>query len=114
MNPTWPQVDTWFDLIGNVWIGLVVIAVAVVPSWLAARNHKSIKDIRTQVVNSHPETNLRDDLDRAIAAVDSLGHDVRMLRQDLMAEEDRRRIQIGDLRDEIEHQAGHHRRRNLS
>ena len=113
MNPTWTDAQNWLDIVDHIWIGLVVIFAAGVPSFLAARNHRSIVDIKTQVVNSHPETNLRDDVDRAIAAVESLSHDVRSLRADLMAEEDRRRIQIGDLRDELDHQAGKHHRRNI-
>ncbi len=53
---------------------------------------------------------MREDLDKAITAISELGHDVRMLRQDLMAEEDHRRLQISDLRDELEHRTGKHRR----
>jgi hypothetical protein len=110
VNPTWTDAQTWLDIADHALIGLVVIMAAGIPSWLAARNHRSIRDIKDQVVNSHPETNLRDDLDRAIAAVESLAHDVRNLRGDLMQEEDRRRIQIGDLRDELEHRTAKHRR----
>jgi hypothetical protein len=47
-----------------------------------------------QTKNNHP-TNLRDDIDRAINAVEALGHDVRGIRTDLAAEEDRRRNQAG-------------------
>lgn len=101
MNPTWPAVDNLWDLVGNLWIGMVVIAAAVIPSWFAARNHKSIKDIKDQVVNGH-ENPMRFDLDRVIQAVDDLRHDVRTLRKDLMAEEDHRRIQITDLRTELD------------
>jgi hypothetical protein len=110
MNPNWTEVKDFWDIIDHVWIGLVVIGAAAIPSLLAARNHRSIRDIKDQVVNSHPETNLRDDVDRAIAAIESLGHDVRNLRGDLMAEEDRRRVQIGDLRDELEHRTAKHHR----
>lgn len=110
MNPTWPAVDNWLDLIGNVWIGMVVILAGAVPSWLAARNHRSIRDIKDQVVNGHaPEQNLRDDLDKAISAINDLGHELRGLRSDLLAEGQHRRAQISDIQDELDH-IGKHRR----
>jgi hypothetical protein len=110
VNPNWTDASNLLDILDHIWIGLVVISAAAIPSWLAARNHRSIRDIKDQVVNSHPETNLRDDLDRAINAIEQLSHDVRTLRGDLMLEEDRRRVQIGDLRDELEHRTTKHRR----
>lgn len=111
---------------------LLYFAQAGIGVWFYKRHSDNFKDskadretlkaetaaIKNQVVNGHTETNLRNDLDRVIDAVESLGdtvkdmsHDVRSLRSDLMAEEDRRRIQIGDLRDELEHRTG--KRRNL-
>lgn len=107
----WLEVNDWLDLVANAYIGLVLIAVAAIPSWLAHRSHKTIREIKGQVVNSHPETNLRDDLDRAIGAINDVADDVRGLRKDLMAEEDHRRLQINDLRDELEHRTG--KRRHL-
>lgn len=101
MNPTWPVVNDWLDLVGNMWIGLVVIAAAVVPSWLAARNHTTIKAIKNQVVNGH-EQPLRADLDRAIEAIESLADDVSGLRKAINMEEDRRRVQIDDLRGDVD------------
>jgi hypothetical protein len=85
----------------DVFTIVAVALIGIVPSWLAHRNHKGIAEVRDQVKNAH-KTNLRDDLDRAIAAVESLSHDVRGLRQDLATEEDRRRQQIAELRDDIE------------
>lgn len=107
----WLEVNDWLDLVANAYIGLVLIAVAAIPSWLAHRSHKTIRRIEGQVVNSHPETNLRDDLDRAIDAINNVASDVRGLRKDLLAEEDHRRLQINDLRDELEHRTG--KRRHL-
>ena len=111
----WVEVNDNLDLLMNVWIGLVLVAVAAIPSWLTHRSHKTIRDIKDQVVNSHPSTNLRDDLDRAIAAIEHMAEeiraDVRALKKDLMAEEDHRRLQINDLREELEHRTG--KRRNL-
>ena len=50
----WQEVNSLLDLLANVWIGLVLIAVAAIPSWLTHRSHKTIRDIKDQVVNSHP------------------------------------------------------------
>ena len=106
----WLEVDNYLDLIANAWIGLVLIAVAAVPSWYARRNHNTLTDVKNQVVNGHTATNLRDDLDRCIQAVEALAHDVRSLRADLMHEEDRRRSAVEQLYDEIDHRIGKHRR----
>jgi hypothetical protein len=110
MTPQWLEVDSWLDLVGNAWIGLVLIAVAAVPSFYARRNHATLTDVKAQVVNGHTATNLRDDLDRAINAIDSLAHDVRSLKTDLMHEEGRRRSAIEELYDELDHRTGRHRR----
>ena len=112
VTSTWVETDTWVDVISNIWIGLVLIAVAAVPTMLTLRNHRSIlknhdsiaaeaKVIRTQLVNGHTAP-MREDLDRVIHAVEALSHDVRALRQDLSSEEDRRRIQINELRDDFD------------
>lgn len=106
MNSIGFNPDGWLD----VFTILAVALVAAVPSWLAARNHSTLKDVKQQVVNGHTATNLRDDIDRAIHAVEALTHDVRSLRHDLMAEEDHRRLQINDLREELDHRTGKHRR----
>lgn len=101
MNPNWSDAQNWLDLLDHIWIGLVVIAAAAVPSVFAARNHRSISDIKREVKNAH-STNLRDDIDRAINAIEHLAHDVRTLRSDLMTEEDRRRQQIAELRADVD------------
>lgn len=109
MNPNWSDASNWLDIVDHVWIGVVVIAAAGVPSWFAARNHRSLTEVKEQVKNQHA-TNLRDDIDRAIHAIETIGRDVRVLRSDLLAEQDSRRAQISDLRDELEHRTGKHRR----
>jgi hypothetical protein len=97
--------DNWMD----VFTILAVALIAAVPSWLAHRNHKVVKEIKGQVVNGHADTNLRNDVDRAIAAITDLAQDVRNLRKSLMDEESHRRLQISDLRDELDHRTGRHR-----
>jgi len=103
-----PNPNSWLDILDHVWVGLVMLGVAAVPSLFAARNHKSIQEVKAQgdrtlaqVQNAHT-TNLRDDVDRAINAVEQLGHDFRGLRTDLQAEEDRRRQSMKELRDDVE------------
>jgi len=103
MNPNWTDAENWLDLIDHLWIGLVLIAVAAVPSYFAARNHQTIKKIEGQVVNGHKDAPpLRADLDKAITAIESLAHDVHGLRTDLAMEEDRRRQQIDELRKDVD------------
>ena len=95
---TIPDPENWLD----VFTILAVALIAAVPSWLAHRNHKIVQDIKGQVVNGHKDSPpLRADLDRAIAAIEALGHDVRSLKADLMLESDHRRLQISDLQEEL-------------
>lgn len=101
MNPNWGEVENYLDLANNVWIGFVVIGAAAIPSWLAHRNHQTIRDIKDQVVNGHTSP-LRADLDKALSAIEALAQDVTGLRKDLAMEEDRRRTQISDLADDVD------------
>ena len=103
----WANPENWLDLIAYGWYGIVLIAIAAVPSWLAARNHKTLQDVKSNVINGHA-TPMRADLDKALTAIEALAHDVRGIRQDLASEEDRRRVQINELRDDVER----HLRRN--
>ena len=94
---TIPNPDNWMD----VFTILAAVILAGIPSILAARNHRSLNEVKNQVQNAH-KTNLRDDLDRVIVAIDKLDHDFRGMREDLASEEERRRKQISELRDEID------------
>ena len=97
--------DGWLDVATIILVALI----AAVPSWLAHRNTQLTRDIKAQVVNGHKDAPpMRADLDRAIAAIDALASDIRLLRKDLMAEEEHRRLQISDLRSELEHRTGRH------
>jgi hypothetical protein len=101
---TWPaDASNLLDVFDHFIVIIGAIALAAVPSIFAARNHKGIKEVQAQVKNAHT-TNLRDDIDRAINAVEALGHDVRGIRTDLAAEEERRRRSIAELRDDVERQ----------
>jgi hypothetical protein len=104
---TIPNPDNWMD----VFTILAVALIAAVPSWLAHKNHKVVKEIKGQVVNGHKNSPpLRDDLDRILSLMDALGDDVRLLRKDLMDEEKHRRLQISDLREELDHRTSRHHR----
>lgn len=130
MNPTWTDAQNWLDILDHVWIGLVVVGAAAIPSWLAARNHRSIKDIKDQVVNGHAKEpdapKLRDDIDQmkfamerwepVLKSVPQLMHFVTKLSGQLsdmservLAEEEQRRLQISELRKELDHQTGKRR-----
>ena len=102
------NVDSWMDIVANLWIGLVVLAVAVIPGYMAAKkNARGITEIRNQVVNGHADSPpLRTDLDRVIASLDALAKDVTGLRRDIADEENRRRDQIAELRDEVNRKLG--------
>lgn len=96
------------DIISNLWIGLVLIAVAAVPSVLSAKNQRGIKTIQNQVVNGHKDP-LRVDLDRAIKSInelsgklDSLSNGLSNLRDELIHEESRRRASVQELRDDFD------------
>ena len=96
-----PDASNWLDVFDHFIVMLGAIVLAAVPSFFAARNHKGMHAVKNQVKNAHT-TNLRDDIDRAINAVEVLGHDIRGIRTDLASEEDRRRQQIRELRDDVE------------
>jgi hypothetical protein len=102
------NVDSWMDIIANLWVGIVVMAMAIIPGYMTARkNHKGIKEIRDQVVNGHADAPpMRSDLDRVIASLDALAKDVSGLRRDLDDSENRRRDQIAELRDEVNRKLG--------
>jgi Protein of unknown function (DUF2746) len=94
------NVDSWLDIVANLWIGLVVLALAVIPGYMAARrNHKGIQEIKEQVVNGH-------DLDRVLASLDALAHDVRNLRHDISEEQQLRREVIAEMRDDFNRKLG--------
>lgn len=96
---TIPNPDNWMDVATIV----IVALIAAIPSWLAARNHGAIKavaaqneEIRGQVVNGHAEAPpLRADIDRLLAAVDSL-------REATEDERKMRREQIRELREDVD------------
>lgn len=113
MNITeWPNPENWIDILDHVLVALFMLAIAVVPSWISIRGNKGIKDIKNQVVNGHTSA-LRDDLDKALAAINGLSDDllkfrqaitddVSHLRRELSDEETRRRNNISDIRSEYE------------
>lgn len=100
-----PDPQDWIDVVDHLWVGLVFLGAAVIPSVLSARNHRSIKAetqvIKDQLVNGH-KTFLREDLDKALAAIDAMARDVAALRQDLTVERDSRASQVDDLRNDID------------
>jgi predicted nuclease with TOPRIM domain len=96
----WLEVNDWYDLAANAWIGLVLIAVAVVPSWLSLRNHRSIKEV-SDSVNNRP-TALRTDVDEIRDTLNAIRDDIISLRGDLLTERESRRSQVDDLRSDFD------------
>jgi hypothetical protein len=88
--------SNFLDLFDHFIVVAGAILLAAVPSWFAHRNHKDLKEVVYQTKNQH-DTNLRDDVDRAIDAIEKLGQDFRGMRQDLAAEENRRRSEVAEL-----------------
>lgn len=101
----WFNPDGWVDLVSQILLIVGAVAVAAVPSWFAARTHRSIKSetkvIRDQLVNGHT-TFLRQDVDRALTAIQMLTQEVAALRRDLALEQDSRQSQIDDLRGDVD------------
>lgn len=114
MNITdWPNPDGWLDIIDHSLVALVMLLVAVIPTYITIKGNKGIKTIKDQVVNGHTASNLRDDLDKAIGAISVLSdelasfrsavtREVAGLRRDISDEEERRRSHITDIRSEYD------------
>ena len=100
----WFNPDGWLDLASQLLLIVGGLAIATVPTWLvAARSHKGVQRIEAQVINGHAGAPpLRADLDRVIAAIDRLSHDVTAIRRDLADEEARRRDHVTELREEVQ------------
>lgn len=89
----------WLDALTIV----LVAAMTSLTSFFAIRAHRTSEAIKAQVVNGHADSPpMRADLDRAIAAIDQLGHEVRGIRQDMISEEQRRRSHIDELRQDVD------------
>lgn len=101
MNGTWTDVQNWLDLIDHIWIGFVLIAVAGVPSYFAAKNGKEIKKVTDQVVNGH-KSPMRSDLDKVIEKLEQMSETIHSLRDELMDEETRRKESVRELRVELD------------
>ena len=97
----WFNPDSWMDVVSQLLLLTGAIAVAIVPSWYST--HKSLKKVTDQVVNGHAgKPPLREDLDRAIAAIEALGQDISALRADLHEERSSRKAQVEDLRSDVD------------
>lgn len=94
MNGAWPAVDNWLDLLGNVWIGVVVIAAAAVPAIFARRSQKLVARLDASINNGHSmEQPLRGDVDEIRATLGDIRHDLHTVKSEL-----------GDLRSELRHE----------
>lgn len=97
----WFNPDSWMDIISQFLLLIGALGIAIAPSWYTTQ--RALKKVTDQVVNGHAgKAPLREDLDRAIFAIEALAHDVAALRADLHAERDSRRSQVDDLRSDVD------------
>lgn len=99
----WFNPDSWMDIASQFLLTIGAIGIAILPSWYST--HKSLKKVTDQVVNGHGganQPNLRQDVDRAIAAVEALSTDIHALRRDLHSERQARTSQVDDLRSDVD------------
>ena len=96
----WFNPDGWLDIISQVLLVVGGLGIAIVPSWFAARAHKTSQAVLSETRNGHA-TPMRADLDRVIESIERLSHDVTAIRRDLADEETRRRDHVAELRDEL-------------
>lgn len=93
--------DVWIEVINAVF-GPLLIAVLAGIGWLIRDYLRAIRRDTSatveHVVNSHQDTNLRDDIDAIAAAVTSLRDEIRFERLERI-ESDRRIEQIAQLRE---------------
>jgi hypothetical protein len=66
----------------DVFTILAATAMVAIPSWFAARNHKSIKKVTDQVVNGHTSP-MRADLDQMRDTLNEIHTDVRLVKTDI-------------------------------
>lgn len=91
---TWPAVDNWLDLVGNLWIGIVLIAVAAVPAYFARRSQRMVAKLDRSINNGHSaDQPLRGDVDEIRSVLGHIRADLHTLKSEL-----------GDLRSELRHE----------
>lgn len=91
------------DIVSQLLLTMGAIGIAILPSWYSTK--KTLKKVTDQVVNGHGgenQPNLRQDVDRVIAAVEALGADIHGLRKDLHSERQARTSQVDDLRSDVD------------
>ena len=96
----WFNPDNLLDLVSQFLLIIGGLLIAIVPSWFAARAHKTSVAVLSETRNGH-STPMRADLDRVIESIERLSHDVTAIRRDLADEENRRRDHVAELRDEL-------------
>lgn len=104
----WFNPDSWMDVLDHILLILGVLVTATVPTWIAARSRRDLRDVKEQVTNGH-KSPLRVDLDRVLERLDALAkfveeiqRGVSGLRTELVDEEGRRRDSVRELRSDLE------------
>ena len=98
MTPFHP--DSWMD----VFVLLALAVIGTVPSWAALRNHRSLQQVKDQVVNGH-KTAMRADMDAMRDELGGMRDEMRggfaALRGDISEERLARRAGDDSVHDEI-------------
>jgi hypothetical protein len=90
----WFNPDSWMDSF-VILAGLTITAG--LPTWLASRNHKTLKEVKEQVTNGHANP-LRMDMDMILTHINEISKDIDALAAMLVVEEADRRTADRDLR----------------
>lgn len=96
----WFNPDDALDLISQALLVIGGLAIAVIPSWFAAKANSTAQKLDRSISNGHTGP-LRADIDRVLESIDRLSHDVSAIRRDLADEETRRRSHVAELREEL-------------
>ena len=103
----WFNPDSWLDIVDHVLLIVGALSMAIVPTWFAARNNRTLKAVKDQVVNGH-KSPMRSDLDLVLtrledvsSRVDGIARDVSGLRSELAEEENRRRDNVRELHNDM-------------
>lgn len=99
---TIPNPDGWLD----AFVILMVALIAAVPSWAALRNHRSLQQVKDQVINGHEgKPALRADMDSIREEIAGIRDEMRggfaALRGDIGEERLARRAGDDAIRDEL-------------
>lgn len=96
-----PDASNWMDVFDHAFVVLGAIILAAVPSFFAARNHKSIKQMDRSINNGHTYP-LRQDVDEIRDTLNSVRDNVTDIRSELRQER-KDRLDLDDRFEKFKH-----------